>query len=53
MPPVGFQTTVPVFQQQKTLCALDRMAALMGGSTFLKYDFLFCSLFNDAVNSSN
>jgi hypothetical protein len=30
MPPVGFKTKTPVFQQEKTVHALDRAATMFG-----------------------
>jgi hypothetical protein len=35
MPPVGFESTVPVFEREETFHALDSTATVIGGSIYI------------------
>jgi hypothetical protein len=42
MPPVGFETTIPVFERAKTVHALDRAATVIGTVCFTLVSKLSC-----------
>jgi hypothetical protein len=44
MPLVGYKPTIPVFEQAKTFHALDHAATVIGYSSHLHFNNLYCQL---------
>jgi hypothetical protein len=40
MPQVGFEPTIPVFEQAKTVHGLDRAATVIGRNAYIQYDIM-------------
>jgi hypothetical protein len=50
MPPVGFETTTPVFERAKTVHALDRVAIVIGLKGKYHFGCLGICLCEDDIN---